>query len=291
MSAPEECWEALDPRIHAYDPKTRVAEAALLNRLDGGFRFIGPVPAWNGQARLSLRARPDALSPQVSEALPGQELEVLLRRPDGWAWLRTTQDRYLGYARWEALADSPPSNALLVTALRGHVYAAPKISAPVLAEVCLGAALTRRDEEPVMDQHRRWLPVGESGWLQAVCAQPLPDADPAALALRFVGTPYVWGGRSAWGLDCSGLTQLVFGAFGLALPRDADLQQSALPPVEQAQRGDLAFFAGHVGLMLDVRRMVHANASAMAVSVDTLGEGREGERLQAGLLGFGRWPA
>ncbi|AWN24555.1 peptidase [Deinococcus irradiatisoli] len=261
----------------------------MLDRLDGGFRFIEPRAAWNGAGRLSLRARPEALSPQVSEALPGQALEVVLQRPDGWAWLRTLDDRYLGYARVEGLLTEAPKNTLAVTALRGHVYAAPKITAPILAEVCLGALVTRRDEAPVTDKHRRWLPVGEQGWLQEVCAAPLSDADPAELALRFIGTPYVWGGRSAWGLDCSGLTQVVFGAFGRSLPRDADMQQAALRPVEQPQRGDLAFFEGHVGLMLDGRRMVHANATAMAVSVDTLGEGEYGERLQADLLGFGRW--
>ena len=104
-----------------------------------------------------------------------------------------------------------------------------------------------------------------------------------------LGAPYVWGGRSAWGLDCSGLTQLAYAAEGRPLPRDADLQEAALTPVTQPRRGDLAFFPGHVGLMLDGRRMVHANATHMCVSVDTLGEGEYGARLAGALSGFGRW--
>ncbi|MFC6667030.1 C40 family peptidase [Deinococcus radiopugnans] len=123
------------------------------------------------------------------------------------------------------------------------------------------------------------------------CPFPLEDADPAALALRFLDTPYVWGGRSAWGLDCSGLSQLAFAAFGQFLPRDADQQQEALTVVTAPQRGDLAFFPGHVGVMLDGQRMVHANATHMRVTVETLGEGEYGQRLAAGCTGFGRWTA
>ena len=279
----------LEPRLHAYDEAGRVAELALLGRLDNSFTFVEPTPAWNGAARLSLRSRPDPLSPQVSEALPGEALEVILKRADGWVWLRTLADGYLGFARAEGLAAQAPAGARTVTALRGHVYAQPSIKAPILGEVCLGARLAQLGEA-FTEHGRRWLPV-EGGWVQAVCCAPLPDPDPAALALRFVGTPYVWGGRSAWGVDCSGLAQLVFGAFGRSLPRDSDLQQRALGAVQAPQRGDLAFFPGHVGVMLTERQMIHANAAQMQVSVETLGQGDYGSRLKSELLGFGRWKA
>ncbi|MFC6800629.1 C40 family peptidase [Deinococcus caeni] len=81
----------------------------------------------------------------------------------------------------------------------------------------------------------------------------------------------------------------MYGTFGRALPRDADQQQAALTPVQTARRGDLVFFPGHVGVMLDGRTLVHANATHMRVSVETLGEGEYGARLQADLSGFGRW--
>ncbi|WP_161882114.1 C40 family peptidase [Deinococcus alpinitundrae] len=279
----------LDPRIHAYDDTGRLAETALLGRLDHSFTFIDPAPAWTGAARLGLHARPDVASPQVTEALPGEALEVVVRRADGWAWLRTRADGYLGFARAEALRAQAPTGARTVTALRGHVYAQPSIKSAVVAELCLGAQVPLTGE--VITEHGRRWQATEQGWVQAVCFAPLPDADPAALALRFVGTPYVWGGRSAWGLDCSGLAQLVFGAFRRALPRDADQQQAALGAVDFARRGDLAFFPGHVGIMLGEQQMVHANATWMGVSVETLGEGEYGRKLQGELLGFGRWEA
>jgi cell wall-associated NlpC family hydrolase len=135
------------------------------------------------------------------------------------------------------------------------------------------------------------LPDGAAAWVQAVCfgPVPVPEGDVADFALRLLETPYVWGGRSAWGLDCSGLSQLAYAAFGRPLPRDADLQQEVLTGVKEPVRGDLAFFPGHVGIMLDERWMVHANATHMRVTVETFGEGDYGKRLQDTCTGFGRW--
>lgn len=131
------------------------------------------------------------------------------------------------------------------------------------------------------------LPGGTDAWVQEVTLAPL-EGDLLTFALGFLDTPYVWGGRSAWGLDCSGLTQLVYGAFGRPCPATRTSSRR-LAPVTDAQPGDLAFFPGHVGLMLGDRRMLHANATHMRVTVETLGEGEYGTRLQSELSGFGRW--
>lgn len=282
----------LDLRVHALDDATRVAEAALRPQLEGdGWTFVTPTPALAGNARVSLRAAPSATSAQVSEALPGESLEVLWDGSDGWQRARTLHDGYLGWVRRDALAVGT-SGELTVTALRAHAYAGPKVSQPVVAELCLGSRVTRADGDVIEEQRRRWVPVrlpdGTGAWVQEVVLAPLGSVDAAALALRFLDTPYVWGGRSAWGLDCSGLTQVVFARCGYVLPRDADQQQAALQAIESPQRGDLAFFPGHVGLMLDASRMVHANATHMRVTVETLGEGDYGRRLAASLEGYGR---
>lgn len=285
----------LDRRTHAYDPETRLAEAALRDRLprDEGWHFVTPRPVQAGNARLSLRASPEPDAPQVTEALPGEALEVLDERV-GWLWVRTRHDGYLGWARAEGVRP-PGTGDLPVTALRAHAFAGPRISRPVVAELCAGARLTRAPEDDLVEDGRRWTPVrlpgGQAAWVQAAVLEAEPVTDAAAYAARFVETPYVWGGRSAWGLDCSGLAQLAYAALGRALPRDADQQQAALAAVDTPQRGDLAFFPGHVGVMLDERRMVHANATHMRVTVETLGEGEYGARLLGSLTGFGRWPA
>jgi cell wall-associated NlpC family hydrolase len=113
-----------------------------------------------------------------------------------------------------------------------------------------------------------WMPVAHLSEIGKV------DGSPADLAERLVGTPYSWGGRSGDAIDCSGLVQLVFGLKGIAAPRDADMQQAdfgeELPEGEALQRGDLVFFPGHVGIMADGENLIHANAAAMAVSVEPL---------------------
>ncbi|EYB67693.1 NLP/P60 family protein [Deinococcus phoenicis] len=286
-----------DPRTHAFDSAARLAEEGLRGRLEGeGWRFVTPRAARAGNARVSLRARPEAHAPQVTEALPGEALEVVAQRDGGWAWVRTLHDRYLGWARAEALLpQAARGDSLRVTALRAHAFAGPQVSRPILAELCAGAVLTRAPGEIASEGGRRWVPVqlpdGTGAWVGEGVFSPAPVLDAAEYALRFLDTPYVWGGRSAWGLDCSGLTQLAYAARGRALPRDADQQQAFLSPVATPERGDLAFFPGHVGVMLDGRRMVHANATHLRVTVETLGEGEYGTRLLGSLTGFGRWTA
>lgn len=292
---------SFDTRQHAADPARRLAEEALRDRVEGGdWTFVAPQPVWAGSARLSLRARPDMDSAQVTEALPGEALERLWTGTgvggQDWVRVRTRRDGYLGWVPEGTLLDrAPQGEALEVTALRAHAFAGPKVSRPVVGELCLGARVWRAAGEVVTEEHRRWVPVrlagGEAAWVQEVAFAPLAVMDPADFALRLLETPYVWGGRSAWGLDCSGLSGLAYAACGRDLPRDADQQQAALAAVEAPERGDLVFFPGHVGIMLDGRRLVHANATHMRVTVETLGEGEYGERLRASCAGFGRWTA
>lgn len=285
-----------DTRQYAADPARRLAEEALRGRLEGeGWTYVAPQPAWAGAARLSLRARPDGDSPQVTEALPGEALERLWDEGD-WVRARTRRDGYLGWVpRGALLGRVPLGDELTVGALRAHAFAGPGVSRPVVAELCTGARVWRAPGEAVTEEHRRWVPVvlggGEAAWVQEAIFTPLEAGDPASVALRLLDTPYVWGGRSAWGLDCSGLSALAYAACGRTLPRDADQQRAALARVEAPERGDLVFFPGHVGVMLGGRRLVHANATHMRVSVETLGEGEYGERLEASCLGFGRWQA
>jgi len=111
---------------------------------------------------------------------------------------------------------------------------------------------------------------------------------------QFLGTPYLWGGRTAWGIDCSGLAQMYFRYQNIYIPRDADQQEAAFAKVAEPRAGDLAFFDGHVGILLEQNergnwRMLHANSRHMSVTVDTLGEGEYGEYLSSILHGFGRW--
>ncbi len=279
----------LDDRSYALDADRRVAEVALQGQLPGTWAYLTPTPAWAAAGRVSLRAAPQDGANQVSEAVLGEALEVI--EPLGeWAWVRTLHDGYLGYARADGLTDRAAQATMPVMALRAHLYDAPAVSARVLDEVAFGAHLAILGVQEV--RGRDWYEVAYRGgraFIGKACFEA-PPGDVVDFALRFLDTPYVWGGRTAWGLDCSGLSQLVYARAGLGIPRDADQQQAHLTPVSTPEPGDLAFFPGHVGIMLDGRRMLHANATHMAVSIEVLGEGRYGQRLAADLQGFGRWP-
>jgi cell wall-associated NlpC family hydrolase len=113
---------------------------------------------------------------------------------------------------------------------------------------------------------------------------PTPEAV-TRFALRFLETPYLWGGVSAWGLDCSGLVGTVYRAFGVALPRDADQQSEWGQEVSpnEVRTADLLFFPGHVAITLDAERFVHANAHHMCVTADSFPGDAYGRRLREAL--------
>lgn len=285
--------QLLDTRIKAFNHDLNMAEEALEDQLGSEWTFITPKQAI-ATHRISLRSGLDRWSTQVTEALPGEHLEFLWETNGTCAYVRTMHDGYLG---WIPLADCRFAEQDVgdkITALRAHAFREPKVSSKIEAELCLGARVWISAPEEHIDKcGTSWKHVhlanGKEAWMNGHCFQPRTEKDPTELALRLLDTPYVWGGRSTWGIDCSGLMQLVYQYFGQFLPRDSDQQQESMMAVEEPQRGDLAFFPGHVGMMLDQHRMIHASGKYMRVTVSTLGEGQYGEMLQNTCTGFGRW--
>jgi hypothetical protein len=98
------------------------------------------------------------------------------------------------------------------------------------------------------------------------------QSDPAAVAMLFQHVPYLWGGDSTFGIDCSGLVQQCLMACGITCPRDSDMQEAHFPHIGPAdrKRGDLVFWKGHVGMLLDPATLIHANAYHMAVTIEPL---------------------
>ncbi|ULH15827.1 SH3 domain-containing protein [Deinococcus sp. KNUC1210] len=278
--------QTLDQRIHAVNSERGVVEAALAQQFPA-FTPLTPRPA-SAAGHLGLHARPDAQAAQVTEALYGEALEVLEELEGGWAWVRTVHDGYLGYTRSEGLGEARPA-PLKITALRAHLYAAPSIKAPLLSRLSSGAGLQVLGDQEQHGEYGWWRVAyrDREGFVRTSATDPQEPRSGEDFLRQYLGVPYVWGGRSAWGIDCSGLAQLMT---RLPLPRDADQQRDFLPTTQTPRLGDLAFFPGHVGIMLDERRMIHANATHMAVSIETLGEGSYGRKLAQTLTGFGRVP-
>jgi len=214
-----------------------------------------------------IRAEPSDTASAVSELLRGEDFAVV-DVAGGWAWGYGLHDHYVGYIAAEALG-APIEASHVVTAPRAPVFAAADIKAPVVAIWPIGARFAGTQQGDFVETPAGYVHHRHAGSL------PIPERDPVAVAERLVGTPYVWGGRGGGGVDCSGLVQLALGLAGIAAPRDSDQQQALGAPIatgEALRRGDLIFFPGHVGIMVDPENMVHANAHWMAVAIEPLAD-------------------
>ncbi len=215
----------------------------------------------------AVRAAPSVDAEQLDQLLFGELFEVL-EIEDGFAWGQAARDGYVGWVEAGGLSARPLEPTHRVTALRSFSYLEPSIKAPSRGPFSLNALVTATETSGALTR------IEGGGWMPSAHLSPIGAAfvDLIDIAERFVGTPYLWGGRDSVGIDCSGLVQQAFYAAGLACPRDTDLQAVMGAPVERAARGDLVFWRGHVGLMLDDARLLHANAHHMAVTVEPLAE-------------------
>jgi cell wall-associated NlpC family hydrolase len=197
----------------------------------------------------------------------------------GWVWGQAGLDSYVGYAQAGCFAP------LLAATHRVTSLATPLLRAP---DVKKGAfdMLPMNAKVAVVGEEGRFARLANGAHVFSRHLAPIDAraADWVAVAERFVDVPYLWGGKTSAGIDCSGLVQTTMEAGGLRSPRDTDMMESALGiAIEEGaklQRGDLIFWKGHVGVMLDRERMIHANGFTMQVSIEPLAEVRE--RTQAG---------
>ncbi|WP_027171372.1 NlpC/P60 family protein [Methylobacterium sp. 10] len=221
-------------------------------------------------ASAPLRRRPSQDAGIETEAVMGDPV-TLYETGEGFAFVQLETDGYVGYLPEAALAPEAPAPTHQVTALRTFLYPAPNMKRPPLGHVSLGAGLG------ITGREGDFLRLADGAYVFADHCVPvgIVEPDPAATAERLVGTPYLWGGRTSLGLDCSGLVQLCLALAGVPSPRDADQQEAALGTALPTRldgliRGDLVFWRGHVGMMLDESRLIHANGHHMAVAVESL---------------------
>lgn len=219
-----------------------------------------------GIGRVSLKVRPSDDAAQDSELLFG-EVFTVYDRAAGWAWGQAANDLYVGYVREGALA-KPFAAEARVSARMAPVFPAADLKTPVRDMLPMNAIV------PVMARDGDYVNIG-AGFVHQRHLAPESEKDFVAIAERFLGVPYVWGGKTAWGLDCSGLIQTALQAVGKAAPRDTDMMEKALGEsiaLGVVRRGDLVFWKGHMGVMLDDARLLHANAFHMMVAIEPLAD-------------------
>ena len=260
----------LDPRVNAM--RADLADAALAGRVEAA-RFVPGAPRRIVAGHAPLRAAPSDDATMLSEALAGEAVQVFDTVGE-WAWVQLAADRYVGWVPAETLAADAPAPTHRVAALSTFAFARPDIKAPPLAALPLGAQVAVTGE--AHDRNADYALIAPAGAVvtQHLASLDAVESDWTSVAERFVGTPYLWGGKTVAGIDCSGLVQVALQACGLDAPRDSDMQEQALgDPVDWGaplRRGDLVFWRGHVGLMIDAGTLLHANAHHMMVARESL---------------------
>ena len=260
-----------DPRCHAYRSDLAAQE---LQDVVKARRYTEGAPAQVIRASMPLRSGPKAKASIVNEALFGETVRVF-DEADGWAWVQLNTDGYVGYLPANVLSKRINKATHHVRALGTFVYPVADIKAPPVMHLSLNSRLA------IVEAKDGFCRTAEGGFVSARHVALLDhfSRDFVEVAERFIGTPYLWGGRTRIGIDCSGLVQMALMAAGLKSPRDSDMQQvqlgaTVLVPddLEGLVRGDLIFWDGHVGIMVDGIMILHANAHHMAVTVETLPE-------------------
>ncbi len=253
------------------DPRTTPARddlaSAALEGLVRARRYVEPTTAHVIASSAPVRASPGAGAGQVDQLLFGERFDPIACA-DGSVWGQARRDGYVGYVDARALSSKPRAPTHRVSALRTFGYESPSIKSPAVGHLSLNSLVE------IVERQESLALAADFGWVPRRHLAPIGSfvTDPAEVAERFLGAPYLWGGRDSLGLDCSGLVQQSLYACGLACPRDSDQQAMMGRDTSESAlgRADLVFWRGHVGMMLDGERLIHANGHHMAVAIEPL---------------------
>ena len=264
---------ALDKRLHAF--REDLADERLEGRVQAG-RFVAGTPARVGAPVADILAAPDAGAGLNTQLLLGDEVLVFEERGD-WAWVQAVRDNYVGYVARPAIEAAGGEITHVVAVQRTFLYSGADLKLSRKACLSMGSRVSIDNFVETRGTGYAVLASGEA----LIAAHLLPEAEIkdeyVDVAEALLSTPYLWGGTSAFGIDCSGLVQLSMRMTGRSVPRDTDMQASGLgepidPGADMAGliRGDLVFWKGHVAIMLDEKNIIHANGHTMTVSREEL---------------------
>jgi cell wall-associated NlpC family hydrolase len=283
---------ARDPRLHAYRPD--LADERLRGEVDAA-RFVSGRPARIAVAVADIRKAPRPDGGLNTQALYGDVVRVF-DVAEGWAWIQTDGDGYVGYVADGVLAapGQPPTH--VVTVPRTFLYPGPDLKLPRTGELSMGSQVAVTGTAETRGTEYALLASGEGAIAKHLAPLEETAADYVAVAETLIHTPYLWGGLSGFGIDCSGLVQLSMRMAGKRVLRDSDMQAATVgaeiepgPDFARLGRGDLVFWKGHVAVMTDPDAMIHASGHSMTVAREPLRQAIERiGYLYGGPTGFRR---
>ncbi|TPI30103.1 NlpC/P60 family protein [Mesorhizobium sp. B3-2-1] len=266
---------AHDARLHAF--RSDLADARLKGEVVAD-RFVAGRPARISVPVADIRKAPTLDSGINTQALFGDDVLVFEDR-EGWAWIQAERDGYVGYVADVMLGRRDRAPTHIVSVPRTFLYPGPDLRFPIAGQLSMGSAVTVTGAAETRGTHYALLPSGEA--VIAGHLRPIGEmaGDYVSVAETFLGTPYLWGGVSGFGIDCSGLVQLAMRMTGREVLRDSDMQAASIgeplepsPDFSGLRRRDLVFWEGHVAIMTDAETMIHANGHTMLVSREGLKE-------------------
>lgn len=259
----------LDPRLNAF--RSDLADIRLKGKVIAP-RFVEGVEAQISVPVAKLY-RTSAGSGVVSELLYGAKLHIFAEENDVF-WVQAVEDGYVGYLAANTLIKTITEPTHVIVAPRTFLYPGPDLKFPAINALSIGSRLKLVGETETRGTRYGLLAGGEAAILNHVAPLKCIQNDYVAVSETLLRTPYLWGGTSAFGIDCSGLVQLSFAMAGKTVLRDTDMQEATighpLPENEALQRGDLVFWKGHVAIMLSSTYIIHANGASMDVKVEPL---------------------
>ncbi len=283
----------LDPRLTPARPD--LAAAHLKGQVEAA-RFVEPVDYQSVIAAAPIRRAPAPDGAMDDQVLAGEVFAVLEAR-NGWGWGFSRAGGYVGWVDLAGFSTTVRQPDRRITALRTYAFSKPDIKSAPRHLLSLNALVSTGAREG------RFIEAEGLGWVvEAHTGAPDDHAgDFVAVAESFLAAPYLWGGKESLGLDCSGLVQMALRAAGIDVPRDADQQEAALKAAwqdvtgdEVRERGDIVFWPGHVGIMVDSEHLLHANAGFMDVTLELFSEAeariREKENPVRSIVRFGAAP-